>query len=127
VNRNQINVNPCVIRQRHQIPGIGSQDLVTVHSKAHQGSINYIPSAAQAQQNAGAFAEVGVKRPDFQPGEQAGDHNLATGPSPPDLSDHSPMGDGRPARQAFSLDQRSDLTVSAFYGKKGAGVENQTH
>ena len=93
-----------------------AENLVAVNSKAHQGSINHVCPAAQAHQKAGAFAKVGVERPDFQPGEQAGDRNLVTGPSPPDLSDHSPMGKRRPTCQSLPLNKGSDLTVAAFYG-----------
>lgn len=55
--------------------------------------VDHVTGAHATEKSARTLAEVGVDRDDIDAGEQARDRCLAAGARPPNLTDHSTMGD----------------------------------
>ena len=70
----------------------------------------------------GSPSQPVVDGSDVGAGQEPGQGRLPAAATAPDLGDHAAAGDRRASGETFALDQRDDVTVTAFDGNECADI-----
>ncbi len=115
-------MNLGCFRKCAQVAGIRGEDVVAVGCEAHHSGINGIGLATAGEQHAGSPSQPVVDGSDVGAGQEPGQGRLPAAATAPDLGDHAAAGDRRASGETFALDQRDDVTVTAFDGNECADI-----
>jgi hypothetical protein len=118
-------VNPGCFRECAQVAGSRGEDVVAVGCEAYHSGINGVGLSAAGRQHPGSPCQPVVDGSDGGADQEPGHGRLPSGTTAPDLGDHAAAGDRRASGETFALDQRDDVTATAFDGNECSCVQHE--